>query len=117
MASMRGLSPSGRQLVEQVRGVAQREVRAQAERGEHGVGGVADQRHPGRLPGRGGLEESERDHEDGGQVDARDQGARGGVPALDRLSIASRSMAGVLVVHSDAGGITVPGGTLQLIMT
>jgi hypothetical protein len=73
----------GRQLVEQVRGVAQREVRAQAEGGEHGVGGVADQGHPARLPGRRGLEEPERDHEDRVQVDAPDQGPRGGVPALD----------------------------------
>jgi hypothetical protein len=32
------------------------------------------------------------------------------------VSMASRSMAGVLAIHSDAGGITVPGGTLQLIM-
>ena len=32
-------------------------------------------------------------------------------------SMASRSMAGVPSVHCAAGGITVPGGTLQLIMT
>ncbi len=32
-------------------------------------------------------------------------------------SMASRSMAGVFSVHSEEGGITVPGGTLQLIMT
>jgi hypothetical protein len=31
--------------------------------------------------------------------------------------MASRSMAGVLWVHCAAGGIAVPGTTLQLIMT
>ena len=33
------------------------------------------------------------------------------------VSMASRSMAGVPSAHCAAGGITVPGGTLQLIMT
>ena len=48
------------------------------------MGGVADQGDPGGLPGRGGLEEAERDHEYRGQVDVSDEGAGGGVPAFDR---------------------------------
>ena len=48
------------------------------------MSGVADERDPRGLPGRRRLEEAERDHEDRVEVDARDQGARGGMPALDR---------------------------------
>ena len=39
--------------------------------------------------------------------------AAGRQPSI-AASIASRSMAGVPAVHCAAGGITVPGGTLQL---
>ena len=86
MAGTMPTSPraGGGEPVEQVRGVAQREVRAQAERREHRVGGVTGKRDPRGLPGRRGLEEPERDHEDRVEVDARDQGSRGGVPAFDR---------------------------------
>lgn len=60
-----GLAPgSGRKLVKQVCRVTQREIRAQAERREHGVGGVADQRHPRGLPRRCRLQVAEGDHED-----------------------------------------------------